>query len=693
MTRKQAARSMKPVAMRLAMELVMLLISCCNAYGQEGHASEKWVEYIEMLSEETEDDDGQMETLYAELSYLAEHPYNLNTVTAEMLKRLPFLSDKQINDILAYRQRYNLMATVYELKNIESLDWSSLELLLPFVYAGEIPTRRPLNVDNVLKYGTNEFVLRFDRTFPLKEGYRPIADSVLQQSPNRRYLGEPFYHALRYSYAFDERLQAGLVMEKDAGEPFRRGYDYYSAHVLLRNMGWLKTLVAGDYKATFGQGLALSHDFNPRMNMLLSQTGMRNNGFRRHYSTGESDFFRGAALTVAGRNMEASIFYSHRKEDGNVEDGMITAFKTDGLHRLPGDMEKKNTISSQVFGGNVRYETPTFATGLTALTYDYGGLSVAPEPHPYNLYYFRGSRNTNVSVDYQFRHSRFHISGETAVSKNGAWATQNAIQWKPASYMSGFILYRSYARDYQAYHSNAFEQGGSVQNEQGLYMGLKIAPVAHWDFSGYADFFRFPWLKYGVDAPSSGCEYMLQANYTAGDTYSAYLRYRYRRKESSRTVEDRPEAEVLPFALHRVRGQFIFTPRPELSARTAVDVCVYDETPGKESRGTALSQSVTWKPGERLQVDLFVAFFHTDDYDSRISSYEKKLLYVYSTSFLYGEGFRCAAVVRYFPAKRLALSVKISEMHYNDRDTVGSGLEAIAGRNRTDANLMMRWMF
>ncbi|MDR1408362.1 MAG: helix-hairpin-helix domain-containing protein [Tannerella sp.] len=681
----------------LAVWSTVVFVSWHCAYGQENRTVEKWIEYVEALAEET-DDDEQMETLYAELSYLAEHPYNLNTVTAEMLKRLPFLSDGQIDSIIAYRQRYGKMATVYELKNIEALDWSSIDMLLPFVYAGDVtPSGRPLNAGSMLKYGKQEIVLRYDRTFPLKQGYEPVPDSILLQSPNRRYLGEPFYHSVRYSYAFDDRVQAGLVMEKDAGEPFmnarHRGYDYYSVHLLLRNTGWLKTLVVGDYKASFGQGLALSHDFNPRMSMLLSQTGRRNNGFRRHYSTGESGFFRGAASTVSWKDVNASFFYSYRKEDASVEDGLITSFKTDGLHRVPGDLEKKNTVSSQVFGGNVRYDAPAFAVGLTALTYDYGALSVAPEPRPYNLYYFRGSRNVNASVDYQFRHDRIRISGETAVSKNGAWATLNAVHWAPASYLSGLILFRSYARDYQAYWGSAFAQNSSVQNEQGLYVGLKFMPLPHWSVSGYADFFRFPWLKYEVDAPSSGSEYMVQADYAVDSKYSAYLRYRYRRKESGRTMDNSSESEVLPYGQHRLRGQFVAALHPALSARAAVDVCVYDEVQGKESRGQAFSLRMTWQPGERFQADLFAARFHTDDYDSRISSYEKKQPYVYNSLFLYGEGFRCAAVVRYFPVKRLALYVKAGWTHYTDRDTIGSGLETIEGKNRTDISLMTVWMF
>jgi hypothetical protein len=677
------------------MLLTTLFISSYNAECQEGTTPGKWMEYIEKLAEET-DDDEQVETLYAELSYLSEHPYNLNTVTAEMLKQLPFLSDVQVESIIAYRRRYGLMATVYELKNVEELDWPTIDLLLPFVYAGDIaPARRALNAGNLAKYGSQEFVVRFDRVFPLKEGYRPAPDSVLQKSPNSRYLGQPFYHAFRYSYAFDDRVQAGLVMEKDAGEPFmnsrRKGYDYYSVHLLLRNTGWLKTFVAGDYKASFGQGLALSHDFNSRMNVIQSHSGKRNSGFRRHYSTGESGFFRGLASTVGWKNIDVSLFYSRRREDGTVEDGKITSFKTDGLHRVENDWEKRNTVSSQVFGGNIRYEVQRFAVGITTLTHDYGNLSVAPVPQPYNVYFFRGSRNVNTSVDYCFQHGKIRMFGETGVSKNGAWATLDALQWSPASYLSGLVLFRSYARDYQAYYGSAFSQNSNVQNEQGLYLGLKITPLAHWSFSGYADFFRFPWLKYGVDAPSSGHEYMVQADYTADSRYSAYFRYRYRQKESNRTADGAHETEVLPYSQHRVRGQFVFTPRPSLSFRTAVDACLYDEVGGKESRGLAFSQSLAWKPSERLQADMSVACFRTDDYDSRISSYEKKLLYVYSSSFLYGEGVRCVAVVRYFLMKRLSLSVKAGWSHYTDRDTIGSGLETIAGNNRTDLDLMLRW--
>ncbi|MDR2763858.1 MAG: helix-hairpin-helix domain-containing protein [Tannerella sp.] len=680
----------------LTVGLAGLLMTCYHPKAQTIQSRDKWMEYLEDLSEDLEDED-RIETLHADLSALTEHPLDLNTTDAETFKQLPFLSDTQIEAILAYRKRYGAMATVYELKNIEALDWPTIELLLPFVYAGEVDTRRPLTFRNLLKYGSNELVIRYDPALQEKQGYRSQPDSILQQYPNRVYLGEPFYHSIRYSCTFDERLQAGLVAEKDAGEPFgkriHRGYDYYSAHVLLRNMGWLKTLAVGDYKVSFGQGLVISHDFMPGRNAFLTQAERRTNGFRRHYSTNETDFFRGAASTVQWKDFNLSLFYSYRRLDATVDGTHITSFKTDGLHRVVSDREKMRTAGMQTCGGNLRYATPQVVIGLTALTYTCGNLSIEPEPAPYNRFYFRGTQNANASVDYLFKNRQLKLFGETAVSKNGAWATLNALQWTPASYVSGLILYRSYARDYQAFYGYAFAQNSAVQNEQGVYLGMQLTPAADWKLSGYADFFRFPWLKYNVDAPSSGVEYMAQADYAKGNRWSTYLRYRYRQKELNHTFEERSETQVLPYGQHRIRWQMTSAPAAELLLHTAADASFY-LAGGRKSRGWMVSRRAGWKPARiPLQADLYLAYFHTDDYYSRLSSYEKKLLYVYNTPFLYGKGMRMSTVCRYFLMKKLSVLTKVDWTHYFEGESIGSGLETVEGRNRIEASLMVQWKF
>ena len=148
---------------------IILLINSYYANSQIEYSVDKWMEYVEELALETEDTE-RIESLYADLSYLTEHPFDLNAVTEEQLKRLPFLSDRQIEQLLSYRKRYGNMVSIYELKNIEDIDFQTISLLLPFVYIGDnLVEKRFLTVKNLLKYGRNELQIRYNQCFQQKK--------------------------------------------------------------------------------------------------------------------------------------------------------------------------------------------------------------------------------------------------------------------------------------------------------------------------------------------------------------------------------------------------------------------------------------------------------------------------------------------------------------------------------------------
>jgi len=677
---------------------IILLINSYYANSQIEYSVDKWMEYVEELALETEDTE-RIESLYADLSYLTEHPFDLNAVTEEQLKRLPFLSDRQIEQLLSYRKRYGNMVSIYELKNIEDIDFQTISLLLPFVYIGDnLVEKRLLTVKNLLKYGRNELQIRYDQCFQQKKGYGEQTDSILLLYPNRKYRGEPFYHSLRYSYTFEDRLQAGFVAEKDVGEPFwnayHKGYDFYSAHLFLKDINWLKSLAIGDYKMSFGQGLVISNDFSPSRTAVVAQAERRTNGFRRHFSTNEQDFFRGVASTITIKNLDISVFYSYRKMDAAVDSLTFTSLKTDGLHRLQRDWEKRKTITMQVYGGNIRYATPHFHVGLTALSYSFGKFKMDPDPKPYNLFYFKGSNNFNIGVDYMLKSNRIKFYGETSLSKNGAISTLNALQLTPASYISFLVLYRYYDRRYQALFGNAFSQGSTVQNEQGVYMGLQLTPIAHWKLSVYADLFRFPWLKYGIDAPSGGQEYMAQIDYTPSRNFSTYLRYKYRQKEKNGTFENDNLLRINPYKQHRIRFQQVYNFSSPFIFKTSLDGILFDDPIKKLNKGIMISQSIGWKPTTLpLQMDGYLAWFHTDDYNSRVSSYEKNILYAFNMPSFYGDGMRFALTFRLDIWKRLSLSAKLAHTHYWDRDLIGTDTEEISGSDKTDLYALLRWKF
>ena len=681
----------------LTIWLITMLITCYQAYSQEAGGVDKWMEYIEELTEDSEENPESIEKLYDELSSLSENPLNLNHTTAEQLRQIPFLTDPQIRSLFEYLQKQGELVSIYELKNIPLLDMETIELILPFVYVGEVDKTRPFTLNNLHKYGKNELIVRYDRCLNQKQGYQDVPDSILQLYPNRKYVGEPFYTSLRYAYSFDNRLQAGFVAEKDAGEAFwtndHKGYDFYSIHVILKDIGKLKTLTVGDYKISFGQGLVISNDFTPSRSSILAQTERRNNGFRRHYSTNENDFFRGVASTVSFGKIDVSAFFSNRNADATLNNELtITSFKTDGLHRTVGDLEKKRNIRIQTAGANLRYVSPGFLIGFTALTYNFGGAQVEPTPQPYNNFYFRGQRNTNGSLDYSWRHRQVVLYGETALSANGAMATLNALQWSASSGLKTLVLYRHFDRKYQAFYGNAFSQSSGVQNEEGLYISMLWSPFAYWKVSGFADFFRFPWLKYGVDAPSSGQEYMIQTDFTRIKNTTVSVRYRFRQREKNSTEGN--EAIVVPAEQHRIRIQVAHKVDQQMTFRTTFEGNVYDEQGLSSTDGWVISQSMGLKSAnERLQTDFYAAYFKTDDYNTRIYSNEKNLLYAFSIPSFYGEGVRLSTVTGYHFTKHFYFTLKAAWAHYFNRDAIGSSLEAIDGPNKIDLYAQIRWKF
>ncbi len=642
---------------------------------------------------ETEDaDEETVENLYENLSFLAENPLNLNTLQKKDLEQLPFLTGKQIDALFDYRRKYGNFLTVYELKNVEDLDFNTLELLLPFVYIDDsFVDKPPINVDNLLKYGQNELYFRYDKCFQQKKGYAFISDTILNQYPNRKYLGEAYYSSFRYAYHFDERIQFGFVAEKDPGEPFwcqkHKGFDYYSVHLLIKDLKRLKTVVVGDFKTSFGQGLVINSDYRLSRSMVLSQAERRNNGFRRHYSTNESDFFRGVGGTINLNRVDLSFFYSDKKWDGIIDSLLITSLKTDGLHRLQRDWEKRKQVKIQTYGGNVQYISEKLCVGLTALHYSFSGKSFEPDLKPYNLYYFRGKENTNIGVDYLFKTRGIKFYGETAVSANKKFATINGVQIQPVSYASFLLLYRKYSKDYHSFYGKAFGQNSTVQNEEGVYLGMQFTPIPYWKLSGYVDLFRFPWLKYGVDAPSSGQEYMVQVDYSKGNNSSFSFRYRYKQQEKNE--KDTSFVRLEENEQHRFRIQYLYT-NHAWTFRTLGDGIGY----AQGGKGWMLGENISFQPEkDKIKGDLYIAYFDTDNSSVTVQSVERSPLYIYYRPSFYGQGMRLACSFYYSFSDHLLGILKIASTYYFDRNIIGTELEEIEGRDKTDLNVILRWKF
>lgn len=666
---------------RIGALLSMLLMAfILEAQNTTVHLLEETLEQLSVESEEEQNWEDELE----ELTRRLEEPININTATKQQLEQFPFLSDLQIENILAYVYIHGQMQTLYELQLVGEMDKRSIDLLLPFICAKAVDGKKGYpSIKSILKYGRQEVLTRLDIPFYTRKGYE------------KSYLGPSLYHSMRYGFRYGDYLQAGMAAEKDAGEPLfalhnGKGYDYYSFYIFIKNMGRLRALALGNYRLSFGQGLVLSTDFRLGKTFSLSTSEYRSGGVRKHSSTDEYNYFRGAAATVnLLPSLDLSAFYSHRSMDGVIEGGEVTSIYKTGLHRTQKEAEKTDAFVMQLMGGNVTFEKSAFKLGVTGIYY-FLNLAYEPALRKYAKYNLHGNNFYNASVDYKYRLGRFSLIGEAAMGKQG-YAWLNRLGYNLSSDCRLLLIHRYYAHDYWSMFARSFGESSAPQNENGWYLAAEAAPLAYWKFFASVDFFSFPWWKYRISKPSQGVDVMFQATYSPGSNLSMYANYRYKQKE--RDVTGTSGAVVLPTFQHRCRYRLIYTPAT-WKFQTTIDYNRFHSQGKTPSQGYLCTQATTYSfPSFPLSISLQGTYFHTDDYDSRVYASERGLLYSFYTPSYYGEGFHYSAYLRYHLNPMFMLLFKFGQTIYQDREAIGSGNDLIAGNKKTDLQMQLRVKF
>jgi hypothetical protein len=201
------------------------------------------------------------------------NPINLNSEAISKLPELQLLSENQLQNLMVYKEKYKQLYSIYELKYIPGFDAETIKRLAPFVEAGSIQEKQHISVREIFKYGSNQFLLRYQQVLETPHGYQTPADSAWLR-PGSVYLGTPQKLYARYAFNYKNKIRFGFTMEKDAGEVFLKSqlgdsvmklvgdkvnniFDFYSAHAYVSDIGILKKAVIGDYHLEFGQGLTL----------------------------------------------------------------------------------------------------------------------------------------------------------------------------------------------------------------------------------------------------------------------------------------------------------------------------------------------------------------------------------------------------------------------------------------------------
>lgn len=653
---------------------------------------------LEAATEGNDDAETQDDSFLQNLQQFLKNPVNLNTADANLLKELIILTPLQIQNIISYRNLLGNFINIYELQAVPTLDIATIEKIRPFV---TVSMQADLinSFSERMNGGVHSIVGRVTQVMEKSKGY--LVDPA---TTTNYYPGSPQRYFLRYKYQFKNLLQYGLVADKDAGEQFfkgsqKQGFDFYSAHLFARNIGIVKSLAIGDFTVNMGQGLTQWQSLAFKKSADVVNIKRQLSVLRPYNSAGEINFHRGVGITIAKKNLEATGFFSYKNIDGNfvtdtlTNEDYISSLQTSGLHRTKSELDDKGVQRQFAYGGNVAFNKNNFHIGANIIQYNFK-LPIAKAGDPYNLYALSGKRIGNQSIDYSYTFRNLHFFGEAAFDNNRNRAFVNGLIMSVDANVDVSLLYRNISPKYQSLYTNAFTENTFPSNEKGIYAGVSIRPSTQWRLDAYADFYKFPWLKYLVDAPTVGVDYLTQVTYKPHKQLEIYARYRRETKSKNYNPDELVLSPVVAKPRQNFRSQINYKLNAELTFRNRIELVWYDRKGGSAQNGFLSFVDFLYKPMlKKYSGTIRLQYFETDGYDSRLYAYENDVLYSFSIPVFYDKGYRYYLNVNYDFSKQLSLWFRVAQTVYKERNSVGSGLDEINGNKKTEVKLQVQYYF
>ena len=437
----------------------------------------------------------------------------------------------------------------------------------------------------------------------------------------------------------------------------------------------------------FGFGKGAETVFSTRRN---------STGIRPYTSAVETGFFRGSGLTLKVDRFSSTLIYSRLNQDARLindstysdYDEFASSIQSTGFHRTPAELSSKNQLTEQVLGTSFQYSSRRFYLGTTLLINQFSA-PIQKKPNNYNQFEFKGNQNIIGSIYSSYLWQNLNLFGEFARSRSGGNGIYGGVIASLTPEIDLSISWRRYDKNFHSFYGNAFSENSRGINENGIYWGVKIKPVKKWEIAAYYDHFHFPWLKFGVDAPSSGYEYLGKITFNISRHKQFYFQFREESKGKTINTDDANLGQVKDATKRNIILNADYELGNVLDLKTRIQGSFY-QLGNQQSKGIALIQDLgctIWK----LKIDIRLALFDTD-YENRQYAYEKDVLYAFSIPAYQGIGFRTYSVLKYKLNKAMSLWLKYSKTQVN-ASSIGSGLSQIDGPTRTDLKAMLKINF
>lgn len=675
------------------MKLGRVILSCVffllvrSACGQSLRAQE----LIGIILDEMVEDGiltGDYEEQAAELLALSENRLDLNQITREQVRDLFFLTEKQQEILVSHREIYGPYRSESEIMTLPyftKLDAKRLMYFATVNPSDDMPTYH--------RGARMEIVTRVQRTYPDAKGFKTLADTV-----KPAFCGSPYKGLLRVNGEIGDGIKGGLVAEKDAGEPvFSHGIgttDFLSGHISFLSKKFVRRIILGHFHAKFGQGLGLWTGFSPDISTVNSSIYRSGNGVSGTLSASESGYLRGIAIEMGNQRIKLDLLASHTDGDmsmielgdsAGINEYAVT-LRTDGYHRTESELRLRNNFQQMLVGGYFKYSWYRWNLAWGA-NHWHGSKVLGNKGEKYKMFFPKSDDIGIVHLDYSYRHPSLSLYGEVAYQSTRSWGIMHGADIDMGSGCSLTIGVRGFGNRYYSLYQNPFSRSAQPGGERGLYIGVKMSPIARTSILANVNIYRHCWLKYLVPAPSGGYKARVVLAYNIDESNRLNFRFRHDEKAEGDRTDRTKMAKT-----KRSSGRIVWSTDVEekMSMKMTVETVKYRQ--GKlTSCGVWLgAQLLLMTKWHDARLDLMAAHFDTDDYYSRIYVNQPDVLYAMSIPSYQGKGVLALAKGKISLIRSLEVCLYGSYVKYYDQEVISSGNSEIDSSQKIDAKVQVR---
>jgi len=611
------------------------------------------------------------------------HRLNLNEASREELLSSNLLTEQQADQLLAWRQRYGKLLSVYELQAIPEF---TLELIQQWQAWGDLYVEDTKQTYAEVK---TTVTYRSASIWPRSKGYA-----------TKVYPGLPWSSYFRVRHKHGDRYTIGLLLEQDAGEGIKWNtrnrqffYDHFSAYVMLEKLHPHWKVILGDFRAGFGRGLVCG----ARASFMSGAAGMPlifQPGIITNTSAAEYGYGSGIGVMWKKNEYGVNAFLSSRAMDTRLYERegkyFVGSFLNSGLHRTASEQLSRMNTELTIGAVHVQCKFSSTQLGLTvsAFSYNHG---VMGSTSYYKLKSFSGKSGGNASVDFVLQHGPALITGEAAIDARGKVAILLQSLLSAGKQADLGLMYLNYASGYYAPFALTIARHVQPENEKGLSLYADFHPSATTQIRLQASVYKIPWLTYATRLPATGSSYQIifQRQYSKSALFK--IQYRYRTEDQGLSGD----SLMLPIAAqedqHYLRAEFQYQVRAGIRVYAIGQHQRYKLSSINESGSVmALGVQQHWK---RWKLRLTMVMFNTDSYASRMYVYEQGSGADFRFRALYGSGVQYIGGIKFRCSKAASISVKYSYMHLPGQSSSGSGYDVKLGDNSQEFSLQYNGEF